>query len=213
MTPDKAGTPSHPRGVKVVARGTIDTPEGAAAPVPRSVDVWLPKGWRYNGAEHPKCGLATLQSDGPAACPPGSIMSHLTFSIDDPNNINSPPHVRVINGGPTKMYFWVVLQNPARVQAAVPGVITKLSSPRWSYRLHADIPSSLQVVSGIPITLTSFHVSVGRGDWIATTGCPGDHRWRYHLEITGTAGEVLETGGSVACRSASQKLRARRVTP
>jgi hypothetical protein len=200
VTPNTAGTPSHPRGVGIVASGTIDAAAGAALPVPRSVDVWFPKGWVYNGAKHPACALATLNGGAPRTCPQGSIMGHGPSGETDPNDLNPPPRVTVINGGQTKMYFWVVLQNPARVQAAVTGTITKLRSPLWSYRLHADIPSVLQVVSGIPLTLNSFRASFGRGDWIATTGCPTDHRWRYHLKITGTSGEVVETGGSAPCR-------------
>jgi hypothetical protein len=201
VTPQEAGTPRHPRGIELVARGTIDTPAGVAALVPRSFDAWFPKGWVYNGAKHPACALARLTSGGPGKCPPGSIMGHSALMIDDPTNLNPPPRVTVINGGPAKMYFWVVIQNPARVQGAVTGSVTKLSSPRWSSRLHADIPSGLQLVSGVPITPDSLSVSFDHGDWIATTSCPRDHRWRYHLRMTSTSGQVLDTGGSVPCRS------------
>jgi hypothetical protein len=169
-------------------------------PVARSFDVWLPKGWIYNGAEHPACTSAKLNSGGPAMCPPESIMGGPGGGIAPPD-LNPPPRVTVINGGPTKMYFWVVMQNPARVQAAVPGTITKLNSPRWSYRLHADNPRSLQIVAGIPITPASFRASFGRGDWIATTSCPRDHLWRYRLRMTSTTGQILGIDGSVPCRS------------
>jgi hypothetical protein len=201
VTPGKAGTPSRPRGIKIVARGTIDTPVDTPALVARSFDVWLPKGWIYNGAKHPVCTLAVLSTGGPRACPPESIMGHGPIGQSDPNDLNPPPRVTVINGGRTKMYFWVVLSLPARVQAAVPGRITKVNSPLWSYRVHADNPSSLQVVAGIPITLDSFYASFGRGDWIATTSCPRDRLWRYHLRMTSTSGQVLDTDGSVPCRS------------
>jgi hypothetical protein len=202
VTPGKVGTPRHPRGVRIVARGTINTPADTAALVARSFDVWLPKGWIYNGAKHPVCTLARLNTSGPSTCPPESIMGHGPGGhADVVDDLNPPPRVTVINGGRTKMYFWVVFQNPARVQAAVLGTITKVNSPRWSYRLHADNPSSLQVISGIPITPGSFYASFGRGDWIATTSCPRDHLWRYHLRMTSTSGQALDTGGLVPCRS------------
>jgi len=201
VSPDKAGTPSHPRGIEIDVRGTFDVPSEAVAPMPRSVDVWFPKGWVYNGAKYPACTLAALNTGGPSACPPRSIMSHGTFGDTDPNDLSPPPRVMIINGGRTKMYFWVVIQNPARVQAAAPGTIAKLDSPRWSYRLHADIPGSLHVVAGIPIVMDTFRVHVRRSDWIATTRCPRDHRWRYHLKLTYTSGPSVETGGSIACRS------------
>jgi hypothetical protein len=109
--------------------------------------------------------------------------------------------VTIINGGRTKMYFWVVLFDPARVGAVVTGTIAKLNSQRWSYRLHADIPSVLQVVATIPIVVDVFHASFGRGDWITTTGCPRDHRWRYHVETGYRSGQVVRTDGAVPCRS------------
>jgi hypothetical protein len=204
VRPDKAGTPSHPRGIEIVASGTVDTPSDTPLPVARSFDAWLPKGWLYNGAKHPACTLAKLSRGGAGACPPESIVGGGDFGHRDPGDGDSTFSRRpltVINGGRTKMYFWIVLQNPARVQAAALGTITKLNSPRWSYRLHAEIPTSLQIVSGIPITLDFFRVKLGRSDWIATTHCPHDHRWRYHLRMTSTSGQVLDTGGSVACRS------------
>jgi hypothetical protein len=208
VTPSKAGTPSRPRGIKIEARGTIDTPADTAALVARSFDVWLPKGWVYNGAKHPACTLATLDAGGPAACPPESIMG-APAGHADVDDLNPPPRVTVVNGGPTKMYFYVVFQNPARVQAAIPGTITKLSSSRWSYRLHADNPGSLQIVAGIPITPNSFRATFGRRDWIATTSCPRDNRWRYRLRMTLTSGQVFDTDGSVPCRSAATQTARR----
>lgn len=203
VTPSKAGTPSHPQGVRIVARGKVYAPAETAMPVARSFDVWLPKGWVYNGAKHPTCALATLNFSGPSKCPPESIVGSnwRGAHADVVDDFNPPPRVAIVNGGRTKMYFYVVLQNPARVQAPVVGTITKINAPRWSYRLHADIPGSLQNVAGIPITLRSFDATVGRGDWLVTTSCPRDHLWRHKLRITSTSGEVLETSGSVACRS------------
>ena len=202
VTPDRAGTPSHPRGIEIDARGTIETPVDTPALVLRSFDVWLPKDWRYNGSKHPVCRLVTLNRGGPSACPPESIMGvGPGIAIEPPDNLSPPPRVTIINGGQAKMYFWVVIQNPARVQAAVLGTITKPSSSRWSSRIHADIPGSLQIVAGIPITLNIFRARVGRGDWIATTRCPRDRLWRYHLRMTSTSGRVLDTDGGVPCRS------------
>ncbi len=202
VTPNKAGTPSHPRGVRIDARATIDRAADSALPVIRSFDAWWPKGWVYNGAKHPVCTAAKLTHGGPSVCLPETIMGRGQVGHPgDANYIGPSGRVTVINGGATRMNLWVVLQNPARVQAAVPTTITKVSSSRWSYRLHADIPGSLQVVAGIPITLDFFNVKLGRGDWIATTDCPHLHRWPYHLRMTSTSGQVFDITGSVACRN------------
>jgi hypothetical protein len=198
VSPSKAGTPSRPQGVKLDVRGTSTLPEGVGGPIVRSFDVWLPKGWVYNGGKHPVCTAAKLSEGGPSKCPAGSIMGSSPRPFDPV--LNRPPSVTVINGGPNKMYFWAVLQDPARVQAAIPGMLTRLRSSRWSYRLHADIPRSLQVVAGIPITPSSFHGSAGKRDWIVTTGCPRDHRWPFHLRMTSIEGHVFDTSGAAACR-------------
>ena len=201
VTPDKAGTPSRPRGVEVDIRGTITTTDGTAPLMPQAVDVWLPKGWVYNGAKHPACTLAKLNRGGPSACPPESNMGRVEIAVVEDRPSTTPPQAIIFNGGRSKMYFWVVVVNPARVQMAVAGTITKLGSPRWSYRIHADIPSTLQVVAGIRVVMDIVRGRVGRGDWMATTRCPPDHRWRSHLRMTYAAGQVLDTDGSVPCRS------------
>ena len=198
VAPSKAGTPSRPRGIRVSVNGNVATPEGVAAPLPRSFDFWFPKDWIYNGAKRPACARATLTRGGPASCPSASIMSISILRVEPPDG-HPRPRVTVVNGGRDRIYFWVVLQDPARVQAAVTGKIAKVRSPLWSYRLHGDIPGSLQIVAGIPITLGAFNVNAGRDDWITTTGCPRDHSWRYHLRITATSGQSLDTGGAIAC--------------
>jgi hypothetical protein len=201
-TPKQAGTPRHPRGVAVKVGVKIRTRPSDSVPLmPRSVDIWLPKGWRYNGAKRRKCVGAKLMRRGLAACPRQSIVSRLPQAhagvVDGP----VPPGVIVINGGATKLYFWIVIQDPARVQAAVPVTITKLRSPRWSFRLHGRIPDPLQVVAGIPISLKSLTMSTQRAGWFTTTSCPRDHRWRAHLRLTYASGRTADTGGSVPCRS------------
>lgn len=200
VTPDKAGTPRHPQGVKVDVRGTIDTPRDVDPPIAKSVDVWFPKGGLYNGRKWPTCSKRTLDRGGPGACPPRSIMGE-GIGVADADGVTTRPRMTVVNGGQKVVYLYVVLQRPARVRTAVPATVTRLSSPRWSYRAHADVPRNLQIVAGIPLRLQSFHAKVGRGDWIATTSCPRDRRWRYHVEARYTSGQLVKYDGAVACRS------------
>jgi hypothetical protein len=203
VKPDQAGTPRHPRGVWFDVRGTMDLPDDRVPLMPRSVDVWFPKGWRYNGAEHPSCARAVLANGGPARCPARSIVAGGDLGHRDPGDGDttfSHQGLTVVNGGPATLYFWVVIQNPARVQAPVTATISNLGSPRWSSRLHAEIPQRLQVVAGIPLVVDFFHATTRGDDWFSTTSCPGDHRWRAHLRLTYASGQVADTGGSVACR-------------
>ena len=122
------------------------------------------------------------------------------------------PKIAVVNGGRAKVFFSMVLTNPARVRMPVLGTLTKPGG-KWSYRLHVRIPRALQVVVGVPIVLRELHIKAGdpRKDWIAITSCPRDRRWRYHVLITFTTGpdEDLRRLGALplgaACFSGSAR--------
>lgn len=111
------------------------------------------------------------------------------------------PKIAVVNGGRAKVFFYTVLTNPARVRAPVVGKLTKPGG-RWSYKLYTRIPRVLHVVAGIPIVLRELHIKAGdpRKDWIATTSCPRDGRWRYHVLVTFTTGQTKTYDDSVPCR-------------
>jgi hypothetical protein len=196
--PNKAGTARHPQGVVVDVTAHISIPNDYDPPLVNSIDVWFPKGGLYNGGRYPSCTQTTLARRGVRGCPAGSIMGHGSGNATA-DTVATHPHITVVNGGARRVYFYTVLDNPARVQAPVVGVITKAGGP-WSYHLHTTIPKSLQVVAGIPIRVSLLHVRAGRGAWIATTSCPRDHRWRYHSVVTFTTGQKLTVNGSVACR-------------
>jgi hypothetical protein len=200
VTPNKAGTPAHPQGVRIDVQARIDIPHDFDPPLVQTVDVWFPKGGLYNGGKYPTCNFAQMQRRGLSVCPAKSIMGHGS-GVADADGTKSYPTLTVVNGGPNKVYFYVVLKVPARVQEPIAATITKVNSPRWSYKLHAAIPRNLQIVAGIPLRLHTFHSVVGRGDWIATIGCPSDHKWKYHVETSYDSGQVVFTNGSVACRS------------
>lgn len=200
VTPSKAGTPAHPQGVRVDVKGTIKTPLDQDPPTVKAVDVWFPKGGLYNGAKFPTCSRPALARRGPSACPATSIMGS-GYALADADGVAAKARVTLVNGGARMVYAYVVLDRPARVRAALPVPITKLSSGPWSYKAHVDIPRTLQIVAGIPLRVQSFRGSAGRGDWIATTSCPSGHRWKYHVETTYATEQVVKTDGSVACRS------------
>jgi hypothetical protein len=200
VTPNKAGTPAHPQGVRIGVDARIQIPHDFDPPLVQTVDVWFPKGGLYNGGKFPTCSQAAMAHGGVKVCPPRSIMGH-GVGTADADGVTTHPTLTVVNGGPDKVYFYVVLRVPARVQQPVLGTITKVNSPRWSYRLHVAVPRNLQIVAGIPLRLERFRSTVGRGDWIATIGCPRDHRWRYHVETSYDSGQVVNTDGFVTCRS------------
>jgi hypothetical protein len=134
------------------------------------MDLWFPRGSQYNGAHYPSCSLHTLDAAGPSHCPNGSIMGH-GGGIAYADTTISRPTITVVNGGPRTVYFYTVLNNPARVQEPVIGHISRTGG-EFTYHLTATIPQDLRVVAGVPIELTDLDVVAGRGTWLATTNSP-----------------------------------------
>ncbi|HEV7752048.1 MAG TPA: hypothetical protein VGO71_10920 [Baekduia sp.] len=200
VTPNKAGTPAHPQGVVIDVTGTVDIPMDYDPPLATTVDVWITRSGVYNGAKFPTCSQSGMEHRGLAACPKGSIMGFGSArALAD--TVVTRPKITVVNGGANKLYLFTVLINPARVAKPIPVDVIRLRTGKWGYKLHAVIPKSLQIVAGIPLRLQQFHIRAGHGDWVASTSCPADHRWRYHSEATFASGQVVKYDGSTPCRS------------
>jgi hypothetical protein len=198
VTPNKAGTPRHPQGVKVDVKTDISIPDDYDPPLVQTVDVWISKGGLYNGAKFPRCSESAMGHGGVAACPKGSIMGHGRAKARA-DTVFTYPKITVINGGPNAVYFYTVLTRPARVSQAVKATVVKASG-KWSYKAHAAIPRNLQIVAGIPLRFDELRVTAGVRDWLATIGCPSGNRWSYHAEATFNSGQVVKFDGSVGCR-------------
>jgi hypothetical protein len=202
VSPNKAGTKKKPQGVKLTYKATFTTSADIEHPIITGGTVLVPKGALYNGGKYPKCSEATLNRGGPAKCPPKSIMGKGS-GVAKADNITTIPRITVVNGGANKIYFFTVLQNPARVQAAVPATITKTSG-KWAYRVTFKVPTSLQIVAGIPITLDSLNVTLGgkswAKDWLATTSCPATKKWAYQSTFDLSTGGSISYDGSAACK-------------
>jgi hypothetical protein len=165
-----AGSPSHPQGVKLTTALSWEGLKPGTAPTITKIDLWFPTGTRYNGASYPSCSYARLNAQGPASCPKNSIMGSGTATAFA-DTVVTRPRITVVNGGSDRVYFYTVLNNPARVQVPVIGQITRLPG-RFAYHLSATIPPRLLVVAGVPIRFTALDVNAGRGTWLATTAPP-----------------------------------------
>jgi hypothetical protein len=202
VSPNKAGTKKKPQGVKLNFKATFTTPGDVEHPIVQGGTVYITKGALYNGAKYAKCSANTLAHGGPAGCPAKSIMGKGSGVALADQTITKPV-ITVVNGGGSVIYFWTVLQNPARVQAAVEAKITKQTG-KWAYKVTFKVPQSLQVVAGIPITLNSLDVTLGgkswAKDWLATTSCPSNHKWPYSSTFDLSTGGSISYDGSVACK-------------
>ena len=198
VSPNKAGTPSKPQGVRISGTAWMDMPGDYEPPLVQNVDVWIGPGGRYNGGKHPACSLSVISRSGPRGCPARSIMGAGT-ALASADGIPTRPKITIVNGGQSRIYFYTVMTNPARVQAPVIADI-KPTTGRWAYKIHATIPRNLQIVAGITILLERLTMQAGRGDWIVTTSCPSSRRWVYHAEVTFKTRQVIKYDGAVPCR-------------
>jgi hypothetical protein len=195
----KAGTSKHPQGVKLDVNIKWQTLGAANQPIVQRFKVLFPKGSLYNGATYPSCSLATLNGFGPSSCKPSSIMGHGTGDAYA-DTVITHPQITVVNGGAHRVYFYTVLNNPARVQSPVIGNIHKVGG-KYGYELDVSVPQVLQVVAGVPIELTSLNVAAGTGNtWLATTSCPGGH-WPFRVTTYYNTGGSASYTASVPCHN------------
>jgi hypothetical protein len=207
-TPEKAGTARRPVGVKVLGKVELTTPEGVDHPVITGLELWTGPGLAFNSDRYPGCRLSELSMGGPAACPPESIMG--TGSLLDPMALMDRPaggggRITFLNGVGGKLLAWMVLQNPARVQAATAGEVVDDKPGPWPQRVAWTIPPSLRLVAGIPITLNHIDFAIGGKTWaktyFATTRCGFAWRIRVHTASPKTGlPATLDTRGRVPCR-------------
>jgi hypothetical protein len=209
-TPQKAGTTKRPQGVKLGIHAGITTPEGAERPIVTGFEIWTGSGIVYHRDIAPVCPLQTLSTGGPSACPKGSIMGTQTgeaYQADPRSRLRTT----LINGPGGTLTIWGVLQNPARVQAAIPGTVVDGKKGAWPHRESWTIPPSLRVVAGIPITLSELSLNYGGKSWaktyVATTHCPkGGWRWRVRVHTASLktgAPATLDKRGRVPCHPVS----------
>ena len=181
VSPTKAGTKQHPRGVKLTTVFHWQTLGAASQPIVTTFRILFPKGSLYNGGSYPTCSQHTLSLDGPSGCKKAAIMGHGTGTAYADTTVTHPT-ITVVNGGASKLYFYTVLNNPARVQQPVVGHITRMSG-KYAYALSVTIPQDLRIVAGVPIELTYLKVvagGAGHGAWLATTGCSHGH-WPFSV--------------------------------
>lgn len=210
VAPARVGTPERPQGVKVAVKAKLNVPEGAPRPVITGLEVWSGPGIVLGGRRFPACSTAVMSRGGPSACPPKSIMGSGAI-LGNPalqSDYGQGGRITVVNGPSGAPTLWIVLQDPARVQAAAAGVVVDDATTRWPRHVRWTIPRSLQVVAGIPITPFGLSLTLGGKTWakdyIATTGCP-DGGWAWKLRVhtgdgQGGAAGVLDAHGRAPCR-------------
>ena len=202
VSPSKAGTKKKPQGVKLTVKVKWSSPADIEKPVTQRAIAFFPKGSLYNGSKYPKCSQDQLSRGGPQSCPPKSIMGKGTGTAFA-DQVLTVPKITVVNGGGNMVYLYTVLNNPARVQAPVPGKITKMRG-KYAYKLELTIPRNLQIVAGVPIALRDITITAGgkswAKDWLATTSCGAGNKWQFKVQTFFNTGGSATFDDSVPCK-------------
>ena len=199
VTPNKAGTKRNPQGVKLRVLATWDHPAGIERPVISRAFVWFPRGSVYNGGKYPRCSKRTLDRKGPSGCRAKSLMGKAT-GVAWADTVRTKPRIVIVNGGRSKVWLYTTLYRPALVREPVP-MYVKRTRGKWAYKARIVVPKALQVVAGVPIALSSFSSIAGRGEWLATTGCPKkSRRWKFKVRTHYAAGGSSTFTDSIRCR-------------
>lgn len=208
ITPKKAGTKKNPQGIAISGSLAFKllTP-GVEPPIVTGGDVLIAKGGAYNGGKYKTCSEKVMRREQSTdACPKESVMG-AGSGVALADNVDAEPEVEFVNGGKNTVWAFTTLYNPALVQEPVRLSITKLKSPKWSYKASFRVPKVLQVVAGVPITLRSLRYKIGgkpyAKDYIVTTSCPKTKKYPYeatahYLYSDGQTGKSTYKG-TVAC--------------
>jgi hypothetical protein len=206
-TPNKAGTPKHPQGMKITGSARLIVPSDVEAPIVTGVEILTDKGITWTHGKYVTCSKQTLDRGGPARCPRTSIMGS-AIATGYADTVSTHVDLVFVNGGPGTTYIYATLNNPARIRETLVVKSTPLSSGEWGHRETVSIPRSLQIVAGVPLQLTAIRFTVGgksyAKEFIANTSCPRGG-WKYqvtaHYLYESLGGRTADdvTTGSIAC--------------
>jgi hypothetical protein len=177
--------------IKVALR--LRQPADVDPPIATHVQLTLPKGIGWQGANAVSCTEAVLKRSLDA-CPPASIIG-TGEAIGLTDRSKTIGKITVVNGGQDHVYLSTIISNPAYVKAIVPG---KISAPDDGLQLDLSFPPNLQTIAGVPVGLQELHLTIQRGPALVITSCPDDG-WHYGSTVDFDDGTHVVHPGTVDC--------------
>ena len=136
-----------------------DTPGELPATLDRTT-ILFPYGSQLNSRLFPSCSAAALNRRGLRACPKGSRIGS-GFAVGVGDTVRQRLTATLFNGPRGRsITFHLSGTNPLRVNTAFSAPLTTLRGGKYQYRLQVDVPQNLQVIAGVPISVTEFETTV-----------------------------------------------------
>jgi hypothetical protein len=177
------------------------TPPSESLPITDKINLFVPERFRSAGAKLPHCSQATLEGDGPKACPRSSIVGNgtaLGYTILGGQFVIEHLTLTIYNGQGGILLTWVQGLSPVVIETAVPGLVGKPAG--FGQELSFTIPHGLlEPLPGAPGWLQTLNARLfGRVGWLRTRSCP-PHPWSLKAELGYTNGQGLALQARLAC--------------
>jgi hypothetical protein len=123
--------------------------------------ISFPHGATVNSKLFASCSAQRLNAGGPAACPPNAQIG-FGSAIGGGGGVLERLKVTMFNGpGGRSALFYLAGTSPVVIKGVIGGPLVVVNSLFYGYQLTIAVPTSLQVIAGVPIAVTEFQTTVG----------------------------------------------------
>ena len=212
FSPTKVGTKAKPQAIKLFTRPYYETlaPDADAPFAWKQARIWFPKEGVFNGKYFPSCPAVKLKTAaGRTACTKAEIgkVDAKGFAL----GLVEPLKVKLYNlPGGKGVALYLQGDSPVIIDNVVEGVLTKVSTPLFGYKLVFNVPDDLvEPAPGAIATALDFKVTIpartikkGKKSYpyIGTTGCPASGIFTARFETDNTDGTMTQVDATAPCK-------------
>jgi hypothetical protein len=164
LTPVLRAFPSRPVPATLSIALNFAGDDGGEPPVLQQAKIQFPWGANFNGNLFPFCDPVKMENKGTKACPKGSkIGTGFAIGSAAGGSIRQKVDVTLFNGKGGKSIVFYLVGNGDPLSFAIPfaGPFQTFGSGDWHYGLTVDVPTNLQRVAGVDVSVEQFNVKVG----------------------------------------------------
>ena len=187
-----------PASANVTVTSANPNNPGSVPPPTATTDVYLPAGTVLTTKPFATCSKATLDSQGPSACPAGSKVgtgSSVVGAVLGGAALTENAAVTAFNGPPQGgqpvLELYAVGTTPISAQLTIEGVGSPAAAP-YGYKLHFTVPPIMTVPGGPNASIESFQVTVGATKKVTTTKTVKKGKKKKKQKVTTTVGYITE---------------------